>query len=455
MRMPKSMRRIAFAVHFASPVSLVLGFLLAFALLLFAVPYNAQGAPVTAQSSELLQHVQTPARDARLSVPTQVVAILGVFLVAGFLVAFVHRNAALTRMNAKLVAAMAEREAAEQALMAQEESLHAIIDALSASVMVIDPADRSVVLVNPAAARLVGLPESEIVGRHCLDFFRPGGDDLCPILDHGQSVDRAERILKTADGREIPILKTVTRVQMRGREFLLESFMDISRLKETEGRLSRSLAEKEVLLREIHHRVKNNLQVVSSLLSLQSSEGGDPGMAESIRKSRQRIRAMALVHENLYRSSDIAHIDSATYLRALAESISAAYSQPERNIHMLYDLVEHPLDVDQAVPCGLLVNELVTNSFKHAFSAAIGRAGLVRFSTSVENGVFRIAVEDNGRGMSDKAASSVSLGMQLVESLALQLRGGFRIEDRGEDEGGGTRVVVEFPVRGASLAFQQ
>ncbi|EPR35515.1 signal transduction histidine kinase [Alkalidesulfovibrio alkalitolerans DSM 16529] len=434
---------------------LLTAFLILAALLLSAIPDQAHGAPSTAEFSELFQRVQAPAHEARLPVTIQAAAIIGAFMITGLLAAFIHRNAVLTRINAKLVATMAQRGAAEQALAEQEETLRAILDALSAAVMVIDPSDRSVVLANPAAAQLVGLPESGIVGRHCLDFFRPGGDDLCPILDHGQPVDRAERTLKADDGREIPILKTVTRVRMRGREFLLESFMDISRQKETEGRLSRSLAEKDVLLREIHHRVKNNLQVVSSLLSLQSSESGDPGMAESIRKSRQRIRAMALVHENLYRSGDIAHIDSATYLRALAESISAAYSQPERNIHMLYDLADHPLDVDQAVPCGLLVNELVTNSFKHAFSAAIGRAGLVRFSTSVENGVFRIAVEDNGRGMSDKAASSASLGMQLVESLALQLRGGFRIEDRGEDEGGGTRVVVEFPVRGPAPASQQ
>jgi two-component sensor histidine kinase/CheY-like chemotaxis protein len=188
----------------------------------------------------------------------------------------------------------------------------------------------------------------------------------------------------------------------------------------TEEKLKTSLREKEVLLREIHHRVKNNLQVVSSLLNLQARTLDDPTITELINESRNRVRIMALVHESLYESEELDRVDYGEYLRRLVNYLFRSYSREDVTYEL--DASRVHLDISMAVPCGLIVNELVSNCLKHAFPE--GRGGKVNISIeSGDNGTVTLKVRDTGIGLPDDhdIDNPASLGLQLVNDLVLQI----------------------------------
>jgi two-component sensor histidine kinase len=212
-------------------------------------------------------------------------------------------------------------------------------------------------------------------------------------------------------------------------------------LSEANGRLASALAEKEVLLGEIHHRVKNNLQVVSSLLSLQSQKHDDDGFRDSIAESQDRIRAMALVHEMLYQNKDFTAIDFGEYVeRILAELFS---SNGRSGIRRVVDCEPVQVPIDAAITCSLIINELVTNCLKHAFPD--GREGTVKVSLSASPSTVSISVEDDGIGLPEgfEIDGRKSMGLSLLTALSSQLRGSFEI--RGTE---GTRIIIRFPNEG-------
>lgn len=185
-----------------------------------------------------------------------------------------------------------------------------------------------------------------------------------------------------------------------------------------------SLAEKESLLREVHHRVKNNLQLISSLLSLQASRVTDPVVAELFAESRNRVRAMALVHENLYRAGNFARIPMATHIRTLCAHLSRAYGLQSHNIQLTTSLADVHLEMSRAVSCGLIVNELVSNAIKHAFPD--GRPGHVNVDLHAgERSEIVLAVSDDGVGLAEEVdfTCTDSLGLRLVRDLTEQLHG--------------------------------
>lgn len=199
-----------------------------------------------------------------------------------------------------------------------------------------------------------------------------------------------------------------------------------------------SVAEKELLLREVHHRVKNNMQVISSLLGLQSIQAGDERTVGTLAESQSRIRSMALIHEQLYRSDELERIDLEAYLARLANHLSQALSSSSVRVDLSVEDVE--LDIDRALACGLIVNELVTNAFKHAF--ADGESGTVRITLrSVGEADVELAVADDGTGNGEHEADPGSLGTRLVATLAQQLGGAVRVAREG-----GTVVRVTFPL---------
>ncbi|ACB51228.1 two-component sensor histidine kinase [Crocosphaera subtropica ATCC 51142] len=201
--------------------------------------------------------------------------------------------------------------------------------------------------------------------------------------------------------------------------------VDISDRKQAENKLTTSLEEKEVLLREIHHRVKNNLQVICSLLNLQARSVEDTQIKELLRESQNRVRAMSLVHEKLYRSENIASINLADYLQDLAKNIANAYKNVTTKINLKTDI--NPmifLTIDIAVPCGLIINELISNAYKYAF--APGTQGEITLQAMMNNEQSIIlTVKDNGKGLpKDFDLDQVkTLGLQLVKTLTNQLRG--------------------------------
>ncbi len=189
-----------------------------------------------------------------------------------------------------------------------------------------------------------------------------------------------------------------------------------------EEKLRASVAEKEVLLREIHHRVKNNLQIISSLLSLQASHVTHADTVAMIHDSQHRIRSMALVHEQLYRSSDLAQIDFPAYVQQLVAHLQYAYVQSD--IQLTTHLDSAFSDLDTALSCGLIVNELVSNALKHAFPD--GRSGEVQIKFQIGNpGPHILVIQDDGIGIPEDLdlQTTDSLGLQLVNSLVHQLEG--------------------------------
>jgi PAS domain S-box-containing protein len=220
---------------------------------------------------------------------------------------------------------------------------------------------------------------------------------------------------------------------------------DITERRQAEQRLEASLREKETLLQEIHHRVKNNLQVVASLLELQASSLGDEEIYRVFQDSQSRIRTMGLVHERLYRSTDLENIEAADYLQELLDYLFGLYGSVGSPLSHSLKIDDVMLGVDRAIPCGLIVNELVSNAFKHAFPPELERGGLVRVELRVlEDSRLVLIVADNGVGLpSDLNPKNVqTLGLQLVSLLTQQLSGRLEI-----DSGVGTRFAIYFPAR--------
>ncbi len=212
-------------------------------------------------------------------------------------------------------------------------------------------------------------------------------------------------------------------------------------LQQKRGRdqLRTSLDEKEVLLKEIHHRVKNNLQVISSLLNLQSSYVRDEGDMEIFRESQNRIRSMALIHEKLYQSGNVSLVDFPQYARSLANTLFRSYRSADSKVSLEVDFGDVSLGIDAAVPCGLIINELLSNALKHAFPG--NRGGKVVLGLRELGGKTRLTVKDDGIGVpgSVDVAKPDSLGLQLVNTLVAQIGGVLEV-----DRSNGTEFRIAF-----------
>jgi two-component sensor histidine kinase len=229
---------------------------------------------------------------------------------------------------------------------------------------------------------------------------------------------------------------------------MVGTLADISERRAAEDRLRGALREKEVLLREVHHRVKNNLQVVASLLGLQGRAAGEPRARELFEESAARVSSMAMAHEQLYRSADLSSIDFASYLRQLARHLSARAGRRD----IVVDLRAQPctLSLEVAVPCGLICNELLSNAFRHAFPG--GRSGSILLETgATPDGGLLLAVADDGVGFPDgfRPEEASSLGWRMISSLAHQLGGHIRIPSRSP-----VRVEWEVPRHRQGRGFQ-
>jgi two-component sensor histidine kinase len=210
---------------------------------------------------------------------------------------------------------------------------------------------------------------------------------------------------------------------------------DITERKRMEEELKASLQQKEMLLREIHHRVKNNLQIISSLLGLQSDCISDPQVLALFKDSQDRIRSMALIHEKLYRSGNLARIDFTSYIGDLAAELLRSYGVDPNRVSLQVVGEKAWLNVDTAVPCGLILQELVSNCLKHAFPE--GRSGEITIALRAEaEGKYALTVRDTGIGFPEDLdfRHTESLGLQLVIILTEQL-GGTIVRQSGEGTG--------------------
>lgn len=218
------------------------------------------------------------------------------------------------------------------------------------------------------------------------------------------------------------------------------SCIDITERKEAEQRLNESLREKEVLLQEVHHRVKNNMQVISSLFSLSSTQQVNPAVASMLKENQNRVQSMALVHEKLYRKSDLSRVDFRDYLHDLITHLFRSFGASGR-VQYILNTEPVSLAVDYAIPCGLIANELLSNALKHAFPS--GRNGNVTIELrKLDSGEIRLGVSDDGAGLPENFAgtSGNTLGLQLVHTLTSQVNG--KLEVHREPQ---TTFTLTFP----------
>ncbi|MGD1005443.1 MAG: histidine kinase dimerization/phosphoacceptor domain -containing protein, partial [Methanoregulaceae archaeon] len=197
---------------------------------------------------------------------------------------------------------------------------------------------------------------------------------------------------------------------------------------DAEKQLTKTVGEKEVLIREVHHRVKNNLQIIISLLNLQSRYIEDEKSSQVIRDSQSRIRAMALVHEKLYKSTDISKIDLGDYIKFLGNSLFQFFGMQGKGITLTMDIRDIFLDIDTAIPLGLIINELISNSLKYAFPG--GKKGDISLAIHREEHTLTILFKDNGVGIPQDFdwRNAKSLGLRLVISLVEQLSGTIELD---------------------------
>jgi len=230
--------------------------------------------------------------------------------------------------------------------------------------------------------------------------------------------------------------------ELRRHRFNLEDLVEerTAELNKVVDQLTGSLHEKSFLLKEVHHRVKNNLQVVSSLLSLQAGQIDDPAICEILQEFQARIRSMALIHESLYRFGELGGIEIKPYLERLVQELARFMAGKRKGVKIVPDIQNALLDIDQAVPCGLILNELLSNCFKHAFID--DGPGRISVEFRQQGDEYGLTVSDDGRGLPQDFDDSAknSLGFRLVGSLVNQLGGRLDIEHLAP----GTRVGVTF-----------
>lgn len=208
-----------------------------------------------------------------------------------------------------------------------------------------------------------------------------------------------------------------------------------------------ALKEKEILIKEIHHRVKNNLAVISGLLELQMGYTEDDFARRILTESQLRVRSISMIHEKLYQNKRLAEIDFQKYVDELAEIISYSFNYREKEIEVVNETAEIKLGVDQGIPCGLILNELISNSYEHAFNGR--EAGIINIGLEEDGKELILSVSDNGKELSDNfnIDGNKTLGLTLVETLSQQLQGELSIVDKNP----GTAFIITFPKEEAPL----
>jgi len=379
-----------------------------------------------------------------------------------------------------------ERKKAEEALRASEEHLAALFDQAAVGIAEFLP-DGSITRANRRFTEITGIPGSGLAtvtvsgliapgdeGSHFHQLMsvirgeklqysaeipvpvRSGGEAWCQVFlsainDAGGHPLFFTLVLEDITARklaedEVALLNDdlERRVAERTGALLLSNEAlagEVVQRARAEAGLTAALHEKEVLLKEIHHRVKNNLQIVISLLYLQAKKTSDPVSSAGLMDSQARVRSMALIHEKLYRSGDLASVDFDGYLRVLANELMVSYGTDRKRVGITIDAKNLPLSIRSAIPLGLIMNELISNSLKYAFCDA--RTGEIWITGTDEGGTMVIRFRDNGTGIPGTVdwRHAESLGLNLVQMLVRQLKGTVELLT-----GSGTEFVFRIPV---------
>jgi PAS domain S-box-containing protein len=337
---------------------------------------------------------------------------------------------------------------AEEALQESEERFRAIFDLAKDGIAVGDSRTKNVYFANRTFCEMLGYSHDEITRMGVMDFHP---EEAIPyVVEQIDKTARKEIVtatdipMKRKDGSVFYADVAGAPVKLGGRDYVMGFFRDITGRKKAEEALKVSLKDKEMLVRESSHRVKNNLSVISSLLMLQSSDIKDEGAREVFLKSEGRVHSMSLIHEMLYQAENLRSINIKKYAADLAACVFRSCGAEAGNVKLNMDIEDAALDVDTVIPCGLILNELITNALKHAFPG--GRKGRVDVSIHpAGEGLYTLAVRDDGKGFPGglDIRDAGTMGMQILTALTAQLDGAVEVLSEG-----GTEFRVTFRERG-------
>jgi len=298
--------------------------------------------------------------------------------------------------------------------------------------------------VSPTAETVLGIEAEKFIGTNAIDQIHPDDQErISEILANLPSEERVEVApfrFQNSEGSWQWIESTVTNMlDNPAVEGFVANSQDVTEQIDYQKQLETSLAEKETLLAEIHHRVKNNLAIITSMMELQAMESGSRELQDSLRIAQQRIKTIANIHELLYGSESLSYIDLGKNITQLVKSIGNMYDSNDKRITVTVDVDYVPININQAIPCALLVNEVVTNAYKHAFKHLEKGNIDVKLRENKEN--IQIDIRDNGIGLQDDfmAETSSSIGMTLINLLKQQLEGEIKFLNQN-----GTHFVFTF-----------
>lgn len=337
----------------------------------------------------------------------------------------------------------------------REEHLRTILHSIGDGVIVTDTAER-VQMMNPVAEKLTGWAAGEARGKLLPEVFdirnaetgKRADNPVRRVIENGAVVGLANHtrlIAKNGSSRQIadsgaPI--TGDDGVIRGAVLV---FRDVTEEYALREQIKKDLDEKNILLKEVHHRVKNNLQIISSLLHLQADVSKDELIKAVLEDLRMRIVSMSLIHNQLYRTGVFSEIDMEEYVKTLSDEVLHAYGRAE-GVKVTVSIRDQKLDLQTVIPCGLILNELISNSLKHAFDGRKDGAIFIGLDRGKDEG-WLLTYADNGKGLGrpEEARKSESLGLLLVRGLIQQLEGKAEVFTEG-----GTRYVISFPAAGVS-----
>lgn len=341
-----------------------------------------------------------------------------------------NRTRELSETNQRLLGEIAERKVVEEALRESENKNNSLLQAIP-DLMIILNEEGSFIDYRSSNENILTFPPDEVIGKKISDIGLCS-DDL--QLAHEKIKRAIETDSLQSFNYKLPLKSGLCYYEARLKKLndfeVLSIVRDITDQKKAEEKINKSLKEKDVLLKEIHHRVKNNLQIVSSLLSLQSRYMEDPGTVEVFKESQSRIKSMALIHEKLYQTGDLTKINLKEYTYELVSDLFQSYSVNTYLVKYKIESSNILLDINTAIPCGLIINELVTNSIKHAFPD--NASGEIDIEIRCDDEDFTLTVKDNGVGFPENLNLDTvkTLGLQLVTSLTKQLDGTIKLSKK-------------------------
>jgi PAS domain S-box-containing protein len=336
-----------------------------------------------------------------------------------------------------------ERKQLESLLEESEERYRRLFETASDGIVLLEKREGKITHANPATEKMLGYTKKDSIGNKLQDIGilldMSDFQTTMQILNMSGIINYNDVPVKTKSGQHI-----YTDIYLVDRARLVQcNIRDITDRKQAEVQFHASLREKDILLKEVHHRVKNNMQVIIGILDLQARSSGNPELTGMLNESQSRIRSMALVHEKLYGSKDFARIDMAGYLRTLSQDLFQSHKINPGRIDLIIQTDGVHVDINKAIPCGLILNELISNALKHAFPG--DRQGELQIIIREEkNTEIEIVVRDNGLSLPDNVDihQPRTVGLHLVNGLVKNQLDG-QMEVRRDN---GTEFRIKFPL---------